>query len=102
MNRARACIFARGVFNEPVRVTTCCLISGEASRRPWVSPLYQAPMSFHVRNPRLVPPGGMRETTMEPATPLHGGISGSHFTSGISFTIHCDWPLADELDKSSW
>src|SRR6266849_562827 len=96
MNSASARILTTGVAVEAVRDATFCLISGEASRRPWVSPLYRVPISDQLRKPRFAPPGGTRDTIMSPATPFHGGISASLLTGGTSFTRHCHWlfPLA--------
>src|SRR5438270_2210782 len=101
MNALNACILASGVFDTPVKAVTCCLISGDGSRRPWLRLLYQTPISFQLTNPRLAPPGGMMDRIINPATPFQGGISASHFTSGMSFRIHCHWPLAEEAGARS-
>src|SRR6266403_1506163 len=88
---ASARILSSDVDADAVSAATSCLMSGEASRRPWVRSLYQLPMSDHDKKPRFFPPGGTSDTIIRPATPFHGGISGSHLIAGRSFASHCHW-----------
>src|SRR5450631_1531173 len=93
-NRARARILSRGVLAEAVRVVTCCLISGDASRRPLVRLRYQFPISSQLPKPFAVaPPGGKKETIIWPAIPSIGGISASLRIAFTSLTDHSHWLL---------
>src|SRR5439155_6979613 len=92
-NSPRAFIFAAGALAEAVSDATFCLSSGEASRRPLVSPWYHIPICFQFCNPWFCAelPGGKNETIIWPATPCQGGILSSCFIPLMSLTLHCDW-----------
>src|SRR5579871_505279 len=103
-NCAMACIFANCVSFPAVIPATCCLISGDASKRPARSPEYHRPISPQVAKPvEAFPPGGNNVTTICPVTPLTGGMSGSARIGPTSVTVHCQTLLLDSLDfTSSW
>src|SRR5579872_2600550 len=101
-NCAIACIFANCGSFPAVRVATCCLISGDASRRPARRPEYHLPMSLQPANPlTALPSGGNSVTIICPITPLTGGIAGSLRIGPTSVTVHCQRLLPPSVGLSS-
>src|SRR5215472_9118561 len=103
-NWAMACIFANCVSFPEVIAATCCLISGDASKRPARSPEYHRPISLQAANPVEVrPPEGNNVTTICPVTPRMGGMAGSVRIGPTSEIVHCHRLLADSLGfTSAW
>src|SRR5271170_6017938 len=91
-NSAIACIFCNCPVFPAAKVFTSCLIGSDAP----VCPLYrlpsQLPMLCQLANSffRDVPPAGKNDTIICPATPLHGGMSGSYLIPLTLLTTHCD------------
>src|SRR5713101_3449497 len=91
-NPAIACIFCSGVVLPATSLLTSCLIGSDAS----ICPLYRLPSQLPILPQfansffRDVPPAGKNDTINCPATPLHGGISGSYRIPFTSLITHCD------------
>src|SRR5579862_6272993 len=96
------CIFASSVFLPAVSVATCCLSSGEASILPASKLEYHLPMSSQVANPvGAFPPAGNKVTTIWPATPVKGGISGSRRMAFTSVKVHFQQLFPASVDLTS-
>src|SRR2546429_7283110 len=91
-NQAMACIFCNNVAFPATKPFICCLIGSDAS----ICPLYRLPNQLPILPQfanslfREVPPAGKNDTINCPATPLHGGISGSYRIPFTSLITHCD------------
>src|SRR5580658_929367 len=91
-NSAMASIFCNCAVFPAAKVLTSCFIGSDAP----VCPLYrfpsQLPMLCQLAKSffRDVPPAGKNDTIIWPATPLHGGMSGSCLIPFTSLTTHCD------------